>query len=164
MSNNSPTPMAQMIFMFSSSNELSKSFLKRVFSQEVLNNPRVSTLTLNRPTNTNIDKVLRTICSREGLGSRDISDNKVVEIRTQSGRDLRNAISTLQFYAAGKVSDNNSSKAVKTAHEGVNGRDDSLSLFHALGKFLYNKRVNPDTKKVEQMPYEKMKNPETRPK
>ena len=42
-------------------------------------------------------------------------------------------------------------------------KDLQLSIFHALGKFLYNKRVHPQTGKVEQLPYRLMENPEKRP-
>lgn len=43
-------------------------------------------------------------------------------------------------------------------------KDFSLSIFHALGKFLYNKRINPKTGKPEQMDPKYMKNPSKRPK
>lgn len=36
-------------------------------------------------------------------------------------------------------------------------KDNPFTIFHALGKFLYNKRINPQTKKVEQLPYELMR-------
>jgi cell cycle checkpoint protein len=36
-------------------------------------------------------------------------------------------------------------------------KDNPFTIFHALGKFLYNKRINPSTKKVEQLPYDMMK-------
>jgi len=39
-----------------------------------------------------------------------------------------------------------------------------ISLFHALGKFLYNKRVHPKTKKKEQLPFKLMQQAENRPK
>ena len=36
-------------------------------------------------------------------------------------------------------------------------KDNPFTIFHALGKFLYNKRINPSTGKIEQLPYEMMK-------
>ena len=42
-------------------------------------------------------------------------------------------------------------------------KDLQLSIFHALGKFLYNKRIHPKTKKVEQLPYKMMENADKRP-
>ena len=38
-----------------------------------------------------------------------------------------------------------------------------FSIFHALGKFLYNKRIHPKTKEVVQLPYKMMKDPNSRP-
>lgn len=32
-------------------------------------------------------------------------------------------------------------------------KDLQLSIFHALGKFLYNKRIEPKTKEIKQLPY-----------
>ena len=43
-------------------------------------------------------------------------------------------------------------------------KDLQLSIFHALGKFLYNKRINPQTKEIKQLPYKMMKDPNKRPK
>eukprot|EP00356_Strombidium_inclinatum_P012586 CAMPEP_0170487526 /NCGR_PEP_ID=MMETSP0208-20121228/6328_1 /TAXON_ID=197538 /ORGANISM="Strombidium inclinatum, Strain S3" /LENGTH=78 /DNA_ID=CAMNT_0010761843 /DNA_START=129 /DNA_END=365 /DNA_ORIENTATION=+ len=37
-----------------------------------------------------------------------------------------------------------------------NSRDNSLSIFHALGKFLYNKRIDPKTKDARQMSFKDM--------
>jgi hypothetical protein len=45
-----------------------------------------------------------------------------------------------------------------------NEKDNMFTIFHALGKFLYNKRVNSKTGEIEQMPAKIMKNPEKRPK
>ena len=61
-----------------------------------------------------------------------------------------------------------SSKKSKTSgkapiEKSLHTKDLQLSMFHALGKFLYNKRVHPKTKKVEQLPFEMMKNPDNRP-
>ena len=65
-----------------------------MFDPKILENPRVALHSLNKPTDANIDKVMRQICTSEGIGTR-INDTKKFEIRTQCGRDLRNAISTL---------------------------------------------------------------------
>lgn len=39
----------------------------------------------------------------------------------------------------------------------INGRDQSISMFHAFGRFLYNKRIHPKYKRPEQLPYDIMK-------
>lgn len=54
---------------------------------------------LNPPTDALIDKVLRQIVREESVNH--LSDTRLVEIRSQAQRDLRNAIMNLQFSAAG---------------------------------------------------------------
>ena len=94
----------------------------------------------------------------------------------QANRDLRNAITTLQFEACGCLSKKTSkqetgskpgsaSKGSKQKKENVDHtKDMQLSIFHALGKFLYNKRIHPKTKEVQQLPYKMMKDANNRPK
>ena len=43
-------------------------------------------------------------------------------------------------------------------------KDLQLLIFHALGKFLYNKRVHPKTKEVKQLPYQMLADADRRPK
>lgn len=52
-----------------------------------------------------------------------------------------------------------SKKAAKTVETGeTQGKDFQLSIFHALGKFLYNKRIDPkDPKQKVQLPYSEMR-------
>jgi len=51
----------------------------------------------------------------------------------------------------------------KSKETSLHTKDLQLSIFHALGKFLYNKRVHPKTRKVEQLPYKLMQSPTKRP-
>ena len=55
-------------------------------------------------------------------------------------------------------------KAEVTKKKGLpaSSKDFSLSIFNALGKFLYNKRIT-GAKKPEAAPYSKMKSPTKRP-
>jgi len=53
--------------------------------------------------------------------------------------------------------------AAKEGYE-THTKDLQLSIFHALGKFLYNKRINPQTKEIKQLPYKMMKDADKRPK
>ena len=55
---------------------------------------------LNPPTERGIDKVLKHIAEQEELC---LADSQLLEIRNQCNKDLRNAIITLQFLAAGKT-------------------------------------------------------------
>jgi len=45
-----------------------------------------------------------------------------------------------------------------------NSRDNSLSIFHAIGKFLYNKRIDPKTGDKRQMAYKELHSFKTKPK
>lgn len=104
----------------------------------------------------------------------EISDEKLREVLEQSKRDLTKALSNLQFLAAGKMGRELGSKTKrkkKRVKRNINAedfftqevegpkskiqekkelklnKDYGLSIFHALGKFLYNKRIDPRTKK-----------------
>ena len=57
-------------------------------------------LNLNPPTERSIDKVLRSVAESEDLL---MSDQQLVEVRCQCNRDLRNALVSLQFLAAGRT-------------------------------------------------------------
>lgn len=74
--------------------------------------------------------------------------------------DLRNAIQALQLHLAGqkqKGGRGKSSSARRGHHQGTIGekhwRDMGLSIFHALGKILYNKRLNKEGKEVQLQQY-----------
>ena len=106
-----------------------------------------------------------------------MSDGQLLDIRNQCNKDLRNAIITLQFMAAGRTMEGllqsqhsvqRKVKGKKIVHEsdeddefmqfmtskkgatskgGINAeqaklvmmKDNPYTIFHALGKFLYNK-------------------------
>ena len=89
-----------IILTLSDPSELTKSFFNKMFdSQTVQQHHKFKSLQLNPATDTFIDKVLNRIVTSEGITH--ISKNRLIEIRTQSQRDMRNAIMTLQFSAAG---------------------------------------------------------------
>ena len=66
---------------------------------------------LNPPTDALIDKVLKQIVREESVNH--LSDTRLVEIRSQAQRDLRNAIMNLQFSAAGSSMPRQQSKQTK---------------------------------------------------
>jgi DNA polymerase III delta prime subunit len=55
---------------------------------------------LNPPTERGIDKVLKMVAEGEQLC---MNDGQLIDIRNQCNRDLRNALVTLQFLAAGRT-------------------------------------------------------------
>ena len=88
-----------IILTLSDPAERSNSFLNKMFFASNQKHPKFRTMLLNPPTDALIDKVLRQIVREEGVNH--LSDTRLVEIRSQAQRDLRNAIMNLQFSAAG---------------------------------------------------------------
>ncbi|KAI5418726.1 cell cycle checkpoint protein RAD17 isoform X1 [Lathyrus oleraceus] len=100
-----------------------------------------------------IKKVLSRICQIEQC---DVTADHVDLIAKASGGDIRHAITSLQFFCVNPYQVHSLSLSTRTPHalkeernkpieldDGSSlyfGRDETLSLFHALGKFLHNKR------------------------
>lgn len=61
-------------------------------------------------------------------------------IARASGGDIRHAITSLQFFCLKADWPSLSLSSPTTVHDLHFGRDETISLFHALGKFLHNKR------------------------
>lgn len=105
-------------------------------------NPQVG---FNPITHNSTKKVLSRICRQEQC---DVTAEQIDLIAKASRGDIRNAIASLQFFCL-KPSPMRSSSS-PGPRDGINildvgfplefGRDEALSLFHALGKFLHNKR------------------------
>ncbi|KAK2355512.1 cell cycle checkpoint protein RAD17 [Trifolium repens] len=100
-----------------------------------------------------IKKVLFRICQMEQC---DVTADHVDLIAKASGGDIRHAITSLQFFCLNPNQVCSLSQSTRSPHalkeestkaveldDGSSlyfGRDETLSLFHALGKFLHNKR------------------------
>lgn len=100
-----------------------------------------------------IKKVLFRICQMEQC---DVTADHVDLIAKASGGDIRHAITSLQFFCLKPNQVRSVSLSTRSPHalkeesnklvgldDGYSlhfGRDEALSLFHALGKFLHNKR------------------------
>ncbi|XP_057419597.1 cell cycle checkpoint protein RAD17 [Lotus japonicus] len=107
----------------------------------------------NPITTNSIKKILFRICQMEHC---DVSADDVDLIAKASGGDIRHAITSLQFFCLKPNQVHSlslSTRAPRASKESRNkpvelddmyplhfGRDETLSLFHALGKFLHNKR------------------------
>lgn len=86
----------------------------------------------------------------------DVTADNVDLIAKASGGDIRHAITSLQFFCLNPNQVHSLSQSTRSPHalkeesnkpveldDGSSlyfGRDETLSLFHALGKFLHNKR------------------------
>ncbi|CAN6307321.1 unnamed protein product [Urochloa humidicola] len=120
-------------------------------------------IAFNPVTTNSIKKVLIRICKEEKY---DASEELLQQIAISSGGDIRHAIMSLQYYCleprrqssalatTANRSGSESRRSLVPRHESYGlcsalpspcGRDETLSLFHALGKFLHNKReINCD--------------------
>lgn len=120
-------------------------------------------IAFNPATTNSIKKILIRICKEERYNA---SEELLHQIAISSGGDIRHAIMSLQYYCLDPRG-HYSSLAANTARAGSKscdslvprresyglssalpspcGRDETLTLFHALGKFLHNKReINCD--------------------
>ncbi|XP_039829148.1 cell cycle checkpoint protein RAD17-like isoform X3 [Panicum virgatum] len=115
-------------------------------------------IAFNPVTTNSIKKVLTRICKEERY---DAPEELLHQIAISSGGDIRHAIMSLQYYclyprrhssalatsatrAGSKRRDSlvprQESYCLSSALPSPCGRDETLTLFHALGKFLHNKR------------------------
>uniref|UniRef100_A0A0E0NS99 AAA+ ATPase domain-containing protein n=1 Tax=Oryza rufipogon TaxID=4529 RepID=A0A0E0NS99_ORYRU len=115
-------------------------------------------ISFNPVTVNSIKKILVRICKQEGS---DLTDDLVHQIATSSGGDIRHAIMSLQYYclnprrlnsalartailpglkSGGSLVPGQDSYGCSSVIPTACGRDETLTLFHALGKFLHNKR------------------------
>ncbi|KAL9229617.1 hypothetical protein vseg_005065 [Gypsophila vaccaria] len=105
----------------------------------------------NPVTVNSLKKALSKICIQEQCST---TSEQIDSIANSSGGDIRHAIMTLQYFCVRQqsgilASDKCSSESEANGRDPVqddadfslrSGRDQTLSLFHALGKFLHNKR------------------------
>ncbi|XP_012828856.1 PREDICTED: cell cycle checkpoint protein RAD17-like isoform X1 [Erythranthe guttata] len=107
-------------------------------------------VSFNPITANSIKKVLSKIRRVERI---EVSDEQINLLANTSGGDIRHAITSLQYFSLKPRSMDSLSvrsayreeKGAESSHldDGVSlafGKDATLSLFHALGKFLHNKR------------------------
>lgn len=94
-----------LIFTFSDPNEVTKQFLNKLFSrrimQEYMSKGFIKTMSINPPTDKEIEKVLYTIINKEGATNLAINKFQIEDIKQKANKDMRSAIQLLQFYTAG---------------------------------------------------------------
>ncbi|XP_076957491.1 cell cycle checkpoint protein RAD17-like [Bidens hawaiensis] len=108
-----------------------QTFLQSVGACKVAFNP----ITVN-----SIAKVLSKICKGEKVR---VTPDQINVIAKASGGDIRHAITSLQYFSLKSGSVEKGSHKIDYLDDECTlpfGRDETLSLFHALGKFLHNKR------------------------
>ncbi|KAL5557525.1 hypothetical protein UlMin_039761 [Ulmus minor] len=118
-----------------------------------LENAGACKVSFNPITHNSIKKVLSRICRQEHC---NVSAEQIDLLAKASGGDIRHAITSLQFFSlkprmthplspssGGHTFSKEKPEETDTFNVGCPlqfGRDETLSLFHALGKFLHNKR------------------------
>ena len=114
-------------------------------------------MAFNPITNGSIKRTLSKICRQEQYS---LSAEQIDLVAQASGGDIRHAITSLQFSSLKQDPMLNLSLSISKpsfpeekadGHGGFSiqfGRDETLSLFHALGKFLHNKRETDNLVKM----------------
>ncbi|KDO71280.1 hypothetical protein CISIN_1g005987mg [Citrus sinensis] len=127
--------------------------------QSILVDAGARKVALNPITNGSIKRTLSKICRQEQYS---LSTEQIDLVAQASGGDIRQAITSLQFSSLKQdpmlnlslsISKPNFPEEKADGHGGFSiqfGRDETLSLFHALGKFLHNKRETDNLVKMDQ--------------
>lgn len=130
-----------------------------------LQNAGANKVAFNPITNNSIKKTLTRICRQEKC---NVNAEDIDQIAKASGGDIRHAITSLQLFCLKPQqvlnisSSDPASNCKKEANElnvlcdgfsSPYGRDETLTLFHALGKFLHNKRESESIDTLDQEAY-----------
>lgn len=167
-----PTPMVMIISeaLLSTTTASADSFTAhRLLGPAILNHPQTASVEFNDIAPTILTKALDAIVIKESRksGRRFAPGPGVLKHLAETG-DIRSAVSSLEFLClAGDESGAWSSKVAFTKPKGrvevpltkqeqealklISNRESSLGIFHAVGRVVYNKRVNP-TSPVPQPP------------
>ncbi|XP_052875830.1 cell cycle checkpoint protein RAD17 isoform X3 [Gossypium arboreum] len=151
-----PTAILVTDYGNADSSDLTARWLEEL--QLTLESAGASKVAFNPITNNSIKKTLSRICRQELC---NVAAEEIDLIARASGGDIRHAITSLQLFCLKPnveldLSSSNSTPSCPKENANVlnefsggfssqYGRDETLTLFHALGKFLHNKR---DTENV----------------
>ncbi|KAG9560144.1 hypothetical protein KCU71_g9232, partial [Aureobasidium melanogenum] len=171
-SSSHPTPMVMVISeaLLSTTNASADSFTAhRLLGPAILNHPQTASIEFNDIAPTILTKALDAIVIKESRksGRRFAPGPAVLKHLAETG-DIRSAVSSLEFLClpgddsgawSSKVAFTKSKSRVEAsltkqeqeALKLISNRESSLGIFHAVGRVVYNKRVNP-TSPVPQPP------------
>ncbi|KAK0899245.1 RFC checkpoint protein Rad17 [Friedmanniomyces endolithicus] len=134
----------------------------RLLGPELLNHPLINTIEFNPVASTILTKALETIVLKEARksGRRKTPGPQVLKRLAETG-DIRSAVSSLEFLCLRgddteawssriqftkpkkKPSEPALTKAEEDALSLVSNRESSLGIFHAVGRVVYNNRIDP---------------------
>ncbi|KAK0200003.1 Rad17 cell cycle checkpoint protein-domain-containing protein [Desarmillaria ectypa] len=120
--------------------------IRTVLSKDMLNGPYVTQIRFNPIAPTFLRKALQALLDRHfstARGGNSVRPSKhVLDIIVDSANgDIRSAVNALQFSSiAEKGRKKGKSREATVVTESVTRREQSLALFHLIGKVLYNKR------------------------
>ncbi|KAF2400496.1 hypothetical protein EJ06DRAFT_476887 [Trichodelitschia bisporula] len=146
------TPIVMIISetLLSTSTAAADSFTAhRLLGPEILGHHAVTTIEFRPIAPTIMAKGLNLVLEKEARASGGKKKNPGTALLKSIAEigDIRNAISTLEFYSLGKGSSSfMPSLPLNKDAEGttdVDIRSSTLDLFHAVGKVIYNKRTDP---------------------
>ncbi|KAI4848441.1 hypothetical protein E4T44_03932 [Aureobasidium sp. EXF-8845] len=162
----SPAPMVMVVSeaLLSTTTASADSFTAhRLLGPAILNHPRTAPIEFNNIAPTILTKALDAIVIKESRksGRRFAPGPAVLKHLAETG-DIRSAVSSLEFLClAGDDSGAWSSKVAFTKPKGraeavltkkeqealklISNRESSLGIFHAVGRVVYNKRIDPST-------------------
>lgn len=163
-SSSNPAPMVMIISeaLLSTTTASADSFTAhRLLGPAILNHPRTAPIDFNNIAPTILTKALDAIVIKESRksGRRFAPGPAVLKHLAETG-DIRGAVSSLEFLClAGDDSGAWSSKVAFTKPKGraeatltkkeeealklISNRESSLGIFHAVGRVVYNKRIDP---------------------
>jgi cell cycle checkpoint protein len=166
ISNGTPTPIVLVISetLLSTSTAAADSFTAhRLLGPELLDNPWLDTIEFNAIAPTILTKALENVVVKEARRSgRRKTPGPLVLKRIAETGDIRSAVSSLEFlclrgddgdtwssrvsFTKTKKSKGESAltKAEEEALKLISNRENSLGIFHSVGKIVYNKRQDPE--------------------
>ncbi|KAI5193613.1 hypothetical protein E4T38_09848 [Aureobasidium subglaciale] len=161
-----PTPMVMIISeaLLSTTTASADSFTAhRLLGPAILNHPQTAVVEFNNIAPTILTKALDAIVVKESRksGRRFAPGPAVLKHLAETG-DIRSAVSSLEFLClAGDESGAWSAKVTFTKSKGrtdasmtkkehealklISNRESSLGIFHAVGRVVYNKRIDPSS-------------------
>ncbi|KAG2696471.1 hypothetical protein I3760_07G060800 [Carya illinoinensis] len=158
---NTPTPIIWQEHLHNSSTDLTARCFEEL--QLCLESAGACKVAFNPITHNSIKRTLSRICRQERC---NVAADQIDLIANASGGDIRHAITSLQFLCVKPdpmhslsicdtitICSREKPDVFSALDDGSSlqfGRDESLSLFHALGKFLHNKRDSQNGMELEQ--------------